>query len=141
MKTFNEQMTGGVSIPEYRAVPRYERGMDHLIYLTEDVSYRAEMMHRYLTVLLHPTKDDIVGIKIKGFRFIFERLRGVLNLKEADFVPLVRLMEMLVGAGLGDHVMEAEKQRRYAQALEFVRTRNAQVGKEEVEAALEECAK
>ena len=56
---------------EFKPLARYFPEMDFLIYLNEDCSYRADRVDAFLTVLWHPERDALVGIKLKGFRFLF----------------------------------------------------------------------
>jgi hypothetical protein len=58
--------------------------MDCLIYLREDVSYRAVRLDQYRTVLLHPQEDRAVGVKLKGTRFFIEEARALLRTVGVD---------------------------------------------------------
>src|ERR1700749_3569864 len=57
----------------FRPCATYFRAMDHLIYLGEDVSYRAKHIDSSLDVLLHPQEDRVIGVKVSGFAAIVER--------------------------------------------------------------------
>ncbi|MGH6822731.1 MAG: hypothetical protein ACRECP_04070 [Methylocella sp.] len=86
-----------VELPEFRAGAKYIAPMDCLIYLREDCSYRAIRLDAFRTVLLHPTEDRAVGVKLKGMRFVLERLRAILKSVGVDLsldkVNLISLWE------------------------------------------------
>ena len=81
-------------------------------------------MDSFLTVLWHPAEERLVGIKLKGFRFLFQQLKDILELKETEFLPLVKALKFALVAGLAEHIMDdVEKQRsleaRYEEAVLF----------------------
>ena len=140
MKRIEEQLVGGRKVPQFKPVARYERGIDHLVYVTEDVSYRADRVDDLLTVLLHPTEDRIVGVKLKGFRYLFERMQELWQVKEETFYPMIRLLEFVIACGWGRNIMETEeKKRKYIQARDFVQKQKIQVPADEVKLALSGC--
>jgi len=103
---------------DFRPVAKYIPAMDCLIYLREDVSYRAIRLDQYRTVLLHPQEDRAVGVKLKGMRFVTEKARVVLRSVGADTThfKLITLWEMALTED-GDTtvaVAEAERKRQYA---------------------------
>ena len=51
----------------------YYETMDFLLYLQEDLPYRADRIDPFLTLLWHPYEDRAIGVKIKGFRFLFDK--------------------------------------------------------------------
>jgi hypothetical protein len=120
----------GQTFPPFEPSARYYGPMDYILYLEEDVAYRADRVDRFLTLLWHPYEDRAIGVKLKGFRFIFERMREILRTKEADiaadgFLPLITAFEVAMTAGIGAAIMAtAERQRldeRYAKARELVK--------------------
>lgn len=136
------------AIPDFEPRARYYAPMDCVIYLKEDLSYRADRVDDYLTLLWHPHERRAIGIKIKGFRFLFERLRVIcsaqnLDLPERAFVPLVAAVELAMTVRVGsDLTKEAEQNRegerarfteRYEEAREMVRS--VQLDAKELEAA------
>lgn len=64
--------------PKFEPVARYFAPMDCLIYLREDCTYRAVRLNAFTTILLHPYEDRPVGVKLKGMRFLHERLKAIL---------------------------------------------------------------
>lgn len=85
---------GGVEWPLFRPVAQYYPEMDYLLYLTEDRSYRADQADIFLTLLRHPRLDQVIGIKLMGFRLLFERVRLMLELKDGDAMPLAKVLEI-----------------------------------------------
>ena len=107
----------------------YYAPMDVVLYLEEDVAYRADRVDRFLTLLWHPYEKRAIGIKLKGFRFIYDRMCEILKthgipVPEDGFLPLVTAFEVAMTAGQGAAMMlSAEQQRfteRYAQARAII---------------------
>jgi hypothetical protein len=125
-----EDSAGQPNTP-FAAGARYYDPMDYILYIEEDTSYRADRVDRFLTLLWHPYEDRAIGVKLKGFRFIFERMREILHaqgveLAHEEFVPLITAFEVAVTAGLGASVLAStERQRlaeKYAKARELIKT-------------------
>ena len=97
---------------------KYFAPMDYLLYLEEDVAYRADRVDSYLTLLWHPTDENrAIGIKLKGFRFIFNRAKDILRaskieLSDAEFWPLVTMLEVALTAGDGANLLAQATQER-----------------------------
>ena len=122
---------------EFRAAAKYIAAMDCLIYLGEDVSYRAVRLDPYRTVLLHPQEDRPVGVKLKGMRFVAEKARAVLRsvgLDSTDF-KLITLWEMALTED-GEEIVaaaDAERKRQYAaHARQLIETSNEVVHSQEL---------
>src|SRR5216684_613546 len=86
-------------IKEFTPCARYYETMDLLLYLQEDLSYRADRVDEFLTLLWHPQEDRAIGVKLKGFRFLFQRLKAALaaqnvQLGEGVFMSLVAALEV-----------------------------------------------
>ena len=90
----------GYQFEPFELCASYNAPMDQIMYLREDVSFRADRIDQFLTILWHPHKEEVVGIKIKGIRFLFESLRCVVkalggkDLSEEAFLPLVGAIEL-----------------------------------------------
>lgn len=121
------EIEAGKESPSASFLPmaRYYSPMDFLLYLNEDVSYRAERVDPFLTVLWHPVDEKLVGIKLKGFRFIFERLKSILDLRDTAFLPVVKAIEIAMVGGLGQAFIENHERERlrtlYAKAKDVAR--------------------
>jgi hypothetical protein len=94
MGSFLAEVRGNSPVPQgdFLPVARYYKEMDLILYLTEDCSYVADRLSAFLTILWHPYEKRLVGVKIKGCRFIFEQLKELLNLRETDFMPFVKVL-------------------------------------------------
>src|SRR4051812_30677742 len=103
---------GLADVGQFQPHARYHHGMDMLVYLTVDCSYSAERVDEHLTLFWHPHWQRLVGVKIKGFRHAFLRLKDKCGWSETDFLPLVRFMEGLMQGGLGDEIMKSQERRR-----------------------------
>lgn len=85
---------GPEGIPDFRACARYYPGMDFLLYLQEDSSFRADRVDRFLTLLWHPQEDRLIGLKFKDWKLAFDRLKADYKLSDNDFLPLVKALEL-----------------------------------------------
>ncbi len=91
--------------------------MDQIIYLREDESYRADRIDQFLTILWHPHEERVIGIKIKGIRFLFESLQAILkaatgkSLPSDLFLPLVGAIELALKMRGGEASDRLEKDR------------------------------
>lgn len=115
MSTFMKRLMDGLGdggAEEFTPNARYYPSMDFLLYLREDCSYRADRVDAFLTILWHPTEDHLVGIKLKGFRFLFRRLKEILSWKEDDFLPLVKALELALVGGIAANIMDSVEQER-----------------------------
>lgn len=114
---------------EFSPCARYYEDMDVLLYLEEDIPYRADRVDPFLTLLWHPDREDAVGVKLKGFRFLFQRIKAILRaegvkLDDAVFVPMVAALEVAMTAGLGAVITaDVERERleeKYAKARKLI---------------------
>jgi hypothetical protein len=127
---FLREASQGSEIPAFAPCARYYDTMDLLLYLEEDLSYRADRVDQFLTLLWHPQDDRAIGVKLKGFRFLFQRLKAALaaqniELGERFFMSLVVALEIAMTSLGSTLVAEAERQRReqsYEQARRLLRT-------------------
>ncbi len=116
---------------EFQACARYYEPMDFLMYLREDVPYRADRVDSFLTLLWHPSEQRAVGVKLKGFRFVFQHLQAIFRsqgipLPDDGFLPLMTAFEVTMTAGMGASVTAGAERKRllksYATAKALVRT-------------------
>jgi hypothetical protein len=91
----------------FKPIARYYESMDFLLYLNEDCSYRADRVSGFITVLLHPQEDRLVGLKLKGFKFLFNHLKNHSSLRENDFVPLIKVLELAFTMGIGETLVNS----------------------------------
>lgn len=77
---------------------QYYAPLDCVIFLQEDLPYRADRVDEFITILWHPTDDRTIGLKIKGFRFLFKMVQDILasaecEVPEAMFLPLMSAIQ------------------------------------------------
>lgn len=143
MKTFLDNLTGereGVN-GVFVATSRYYPSVDFLLYLAEDLSYRADRVDEALTVLWHPYEDRLVGLKLKGFSALLREVKGALDLEEAEYVSLVTLLtEAALTRTSAQKILNEQEtarlrnlKRKYLLAANFAR--NASVSVDELKKA------
>ena len=123
MNSFMHELIGTdeISWSDFEPVARYHPHMDVLLYLKEDCGYRADRVDVYLTVLWHPQEERLVGIKLKGFKFVFHQLQSIADIKDAQFLPLVKALEMLLVHGVAQSMMDEVEGKRIRQRYEAAR--------------------
>ncbi|MEI7511894.1 MAG: hypothetical protein WCK01_00330 [Candidatus Uhrbacteria bacterium] len=89
----------------FRPVAQYHPEMDCMLYLREDCSYRADRVDLFLTLLWHPYEQRAVGIKLKGFRFLFEQVRRIHNLQPEGFISVATALEISLAGGIAETIM------------------------------------
>ena len=133
----------GLTAP-FTPISRYYPTMDYLIYLKEDCSYRADRVDEALTLLWHPYSDNLVGIKIKGFRCLCAESQTLAKLAsdESGFLSLAAVVARILLRGAAEAIMAAveldrknELRRKYALAIEFTAPPEVKVSYEELRRA------
>jgi hypothetical protein len=119
--------TEGTFVP----VARYDGGMDHLIYQSEDVPYVADRVDPFLTLLWRRNEDRLVGIKLKGFRHMFNGMKTLLpDVREDAFLPLIECLKFAIVYNGEKILKELEKKHesrlkeKYDRALAFLCEQN-----------------
>jgi hypothetical protein len=117
---------GDGEVKEFKPGARYYEPMDCVIYLKEDVSYSADRIDTFLTLLWHPHENRPVGVKLKGFRWLFQRWQALCRgsnfaVPDGHFVPLVKAIEIALTARLGEILTLAAQADRQEQQAEHDR--------------------
>ncbi|MBF0306600.1 MAG: hypothetical protein HQL41_13230 [Alphaproteobacteria bacterium] len=103
----------GAEMEQFHAGAWFEPEMDQLLFLTEDRSFRAERVDALLTLLWHPAEDRLIGLKFKGFRWLYEFLAELGKVPSDGFLPLVAVLETAMTVGLCEAMREQlAKERR-----------------------------
>jgi hypothetical protein len=103
-------------IPEFEPSVWFDREMDQLVCLREDCSYRADRVDPFLTLLWHPNREEIIGIKLKGIRSIFEEIVEAEGYSSQDFVPLVNVIGgVMLGIVVSNAMNKAERDDKHAE--------------------------
>ena len=140
MTNVMERLTGHADAEagSFTVVSRYNPDMDFFLYLTEDCAFRADRVDGFLTLLWHPQEERLVGLKLKGFRFLFQQLTKMQRLDEEEFVPLVNYIELAVMTTMTEEVLAQlgeerlrDRRDKYNRAREWALEATATITKEE----------
>ena len=96
----------------YVATAAYFSDSDCVEYVNEDCVCVYRRIDEFLTLIFDETKIRLIGFKLKGFRFFFERMKGHLQLNNSDFIWISALIEEIC-RDIGDE-LETSKERRLA---------------------------
>lgn len=107
----------------------YSEPMDCVTYMSADVIAISDRIDEFLTIIVDAKDvDKVVGFKVKGFRHFFSTvLKEKYDLSEADFIPLVRVLEEMLtslGDGLSKDANQQKRARAYSQAKELAERDN-----------------
>lgn len=83
-------------------------------------SCRADRVDEYLTLLWHAREPALVGIKLKGFRSLFDDLKERGLIEEAHFIPLCRIVAEVLHLSVSQHHDDGALAKLYRQAEEVV---------------------
>jgi hypothetical protein len=90
----------------------YHPEMDYLMYINEDCSYVADRISRFLTVLWHPSEPGkLIGLKLKGFRLMYERVRESAALTDAEFPLFISWLSLALYRSAEELIDEHERRR------------------------------
>lgn len=73
----------------------YKRGLDWLIFLREECSYRSEPAHPFLDVLRHPHEQRLVGIKLIACSPVFRQIKRAMRLADGAAIRLASVLEII----------------------------------------------
>lgn len=85
----------------------FEPLMDYVEYVTEDSVTVSRRIDEYLTLIYRANSEEVVGFRLKGFKYIFKKFKPVLDLREEHFVLLARVIELVV-TELGDQILRSD---------------------------------
>ena len=84
------------TVPEpFKPHARYLADMDMLMFLTEDCSYATERVDAYLSLFWHPTEDRVVGLKLKGFKHVFNKIKDGMGATDEHWVSIYKVLEQV----------------------------------------------
>ncbi|MBK8200450.1 MAG: hypothetical protein IPK75_19045 [Acidobacteria bacterium] len=104
----------------FKPSAKYNHGLDVLAYRAEGGTCVADRVDGFLTILWDKEQKRIVGIRLKGFRWVFNELKGRFKWTDADFLPLVKVLEAVMSDGLGLQIV-ADQREKYELAKGCVR--------------------
>ena len=103
---------------EFQPMARYFSAMDFLLYVKEDCNYVEDRVDRRLTLLWHPVEKRAIGVRIKGYRAVYQSVLRILKAHDATFdsekafVSLMSSLEVAMLSGDGDEMMAEAEQKR-----------------------------
>lgn len=105
----------------------YYSVMDSLEYVCKDTTTVADRVDGFLTVLLDAYTLEVIGFKLKGFGFVFNKyVKELMKLRDGDFNPIIEALECAftqVGDDMFKHV-DTENDRRvqaYRATLDMIK--------------------
>lgn len=94
-------------IPPFSERVWFDSEMDQLVFLREDVSFRADRVDEYLTLLWHPYEERLVGLKLKGIQSKFDVVVKASGHGNHTDMPLVDLIfGVMVGSAFASKRMD-----------------------------------
>lgn len=104
----------------FQPITAYFAAMDFVLYLREECAFREDRIDGTLTLLLHPHKDRPVGVRLKGFRALYESVceRVPVLRKHLPFDKLVEALEVGMHNDKGDALVNDATARRRRKAYE-----------------------
>jgi hypothetical protein len=100
----------------YRPCATYFGDSDCVEYVNEDVVCVYSRIDEFLTLIYDDTRIRVIGFKLKGFRFFFERMKAHLELNNAHFIKVVALIEEICRDIGDDLIADNARQRAYMAA-------------------------
>jgi hypothetical protein len=92
-------------VPEFTPSIWFEPEMDALMLMTENTVYRSDRIDEFLTLFENPETHQIIGLKLKGFRWLYKYLVEIGDIEHDHFVMVVWLLD----AAMRISVYEAQK--------------------------------
>ncbi len=78
---------------DFEPTTYFDPSMDQLVYVRSNAPYRANRVDEWLTFYWAVDRMELIGVKIKGVRYLFNRLRDVGVISKQDFVPFCLMLE------------------------------------------------
>ncbi len=113
---------------DYYPHASYYEAMDFVEYITCDATTVSDRIDEFLTLIWDANFDEVVGFRLKGFKFIFnEYLKPTLQLRDSHFVSLVSALEA-VARTIGNALFEEEnRERAYRKAMKLAERNEARL--------------
>lgn len=97
----------------------FDAEMDQLVYLRTNAPNRADRVDARLTFFWAADRMELVGIKIKGVRSLFNQLRARGLLRADQFVPMCEILSGIMRSAV-DGPVDAYQKKFYDQASMLV---------------------
>ncbi len=121
----------GVSMSEGIFTPCavYRRNMDFIEYMTKDEVTVSDRIDHFLTLIWNLQQDEVVGFKLKGFQFVYDKFIKQQGNDSPAFIEIAPVLERLISAA-GKQFLEdlnAARREAYEQAINLARRTNARI--------------
>ena len=114
----------------YKPVAVYFLDSDCVEYVKEDAFCVYERVDSFLTLIFDETKFNLIGFKLKGFKYVFEQhMKPLFKLNNSQFIDLVSVIEV-VFTQIGDKIFsenDEERKRAYKVAIKLAATDNVKL--------------
>lgn len=114
----------------YKPAAVYFLDSDCVEYLKEDAFCIYERVDSFLTLIFDETKFNLIGFKLKGFKYVFEQhVKPLFKLNDSQFIDLVSVIEA-VFSSIGDDIFKAgdeERRRAYKAAIKLAANDNVRL--------------
>lgn len=111
----------------YRPQAIYFNDSDCVEYVKEDCFCIYDRVDDFLTLIFDETQLNVIGFKLKGFRYVFEaHLKPLFELNDAQFINLVSAIEAYL-TKVGNEIFSSqdeERKRAYKAALKLAHNDN-----------------
>ncbi len=121
----------GVKLGRFTPCASYYEDMDYVEYISSPTIAVAQRIDSHLTILLDKNQENVIGFKVKGFRYLFEtKLKSLYDLKNEEFVGLTSALEILytdIGNEMlreGNEIQQKETEWAYRQAMILAKNDN-----------------
>lgn len=100
----------------------YYETSDVLEYVRADEPAFYRRIDKFLTLVISIDSNQLLGIKLKGFRHIYiEHIKSRRHQESPNFVRLISVLEDIVSVAANSAFEEVERRQAYNQALEIAR--------------------
>lgn len=110
----------------------YESKMDYIEYVSVDDVTVSERVDELLTLILSADDRKVVGFRLKGLRWIFNKVRIALELDEEHFVPLTTLLTALVSDAGSDFVSNQNRLLGYKRAFQLAKADHVSISRDDI---------
>jgi hypothetical protein len=115
---------------EYIPTAVYFLESDCVEYVKEDSFCVYERVDKFLTLIFDETKLNLIGFKLKGFKYIFDKhLKPLFELNDRQFIDLVSVIEAVI-TQFGNQIFSVDDEQRaraYKAALKLAANDNVKL--------------
>jgi len=106
----------------------YCHSMDFVEYITVNDVTVSHRIDQFLTLIMDKTQENIVGFKLKGFKYIFNtHLKPLFELNNNSFISLVSILEAVIRERGDEAIRSAQSRSAYKKALVLAKLHNTVV--------------